>query len=106
MKLVFLTLLLLVDGWICGFISYKIRTHSWAGPTIFISTAISSLLWMWMAKDDSKSLAFMSVLFDVTYAAGYFMIILFLGERMTKLSVLGAILALSGVFLMEMAEPS
>jgi hypothetical protein len=105
MKLLVLGLILLADGWLCGFISAQVRRKRWHPASVVLSTAISSVIWALMAKDSSKSLAFMSVLFDVLYAGGYFMVILAMGERLTWLGAAGAALATAGVLMMGASEP-
>ena len=104
MKLLLLGLVLLADGWLCGLISAQVRRKKWHPASVLVSTTISAIIWALMAKDDAKSLAFVGVLFDVLYAGGYFMVILYMGERLTWVGALGAVMAIAGVVLMGMAE--
>jgi uncharacterized membrane protein len=98
----FLSGLLFANGLLCGVITYNIRLKTWHWLTNYISTAISSVIWLSMLKwCTSSKLLFLSVLFEVAFNFGYVVMIAYLGEQITARNLVGAALAIAGVVLMS-----
>ena len=95
---------LAIAGVLCAKVSKLVRNHAANPAWLLVTTVLSSLVWMWMAKRGQMSLAYASVIYDVIYAATYFLALVYLGERPALLQWFGITLAVVGVVLAGLGE--
>ena len=96
--------LLAITGIICAKISKLVRLKQANPLLLLITTSLSTLVWMWMARYGKTSLVYASVVYDVVYAGTYFAALVFFGDRPQTIQYIGAALAISGVALMGLGE--
>lgn len=91
---------LILDGCLGGWISTKVRNQQYGVWFTFLSGNISLLIWAYLSKWSQMSLPKASVFFDVVYNASWFLMLIYLGARMTPIQMFGIALVTLGIALL------
>jgi drug/metabolite transporter (DMT)-like permease len=90
------------NGMASGFLSKHVRNKTLPGYVFVFTSIIGFFCWWGMAQSTSRSLAYVSILFDVLIQGGYFVALVMLGEDLTALSLAGVALTMVGLGLMSL----
>lgn len=84
-----------------SFVSKKVKEgHSIL--LVFISSLFVTTIWIWTLRTTKWNLAITSLIFDSVMSIGYFIGFLCMGDNLTSLQWIGALLTICGMILLGM----
>lgn len=102
MRLWLLIFLLIIVGLIGGCLTKLINKGVVPAWAAVMPSVLSGILWGFMAKQQTTlSLSFLSMIYDVTYAASFVAVFVMMGDRLSFIQACGFAVSLLGVVMMS-----
>jgi multidrug transporter EmrE-like cation transporter len=95
---------LVLIGILGAYLSRQVRADELHWSAMYITTFLSSSVWIYLTRVSSLSLVWASCLYDVVYCLAFFLGFLLLGERVSWIQAVGVVLLLAGMSLVSIGE--
>ena len=106
LELILVAIGLILDGVLGAWISSRVRGQFFGIWACFLSGNLSLLVWAYLTRYSKMSLPTASIAFDVLYNAAWFVMLIYLGQKMTYVQMIGIALVTLGVALLGYRTPA